>query len=371
MIDFFLDGAGIKRKVFSRTAATALLASAFAATPSLSHALDANGAATATNPATAEIALSQDKTREQSLIDGARKEGELEIYNSIGDMDGVIDAFSKKYGIKVRSWKSNSENVLRRVLTEAENGRAEVDVVVNNGPEMEALHREKLLQKVNSPAQADLIPQAVPAHKEWVGTTIDVYVQGYNTNQYKKEDLPRAWQDLLDPKWKGKLGVEADDQAWFATLVQNIGQDKAVPLFKQIVDANGMSIRKGHAMLTNLTVAGEVPISLSNYNYRLDQQKHKGAPIDYFIIPPAIAGIPGIGVMKKTAHPYAALLFYDFTLTEGQSILLKRFHIPTNRKIETEWSKVPMKFIDSAQSLDNNEQRIRLYEETVTKRVKK
>lgn len=75
--------------------------------------------------------------------------------------------------------------------------------------------------------------------------------------------------------------------------------------------------------------------------------------------------------MKKTAHPYAALLFYDFTLNEGQSILLKQFYMPTNRKIETAWSEVPMKFIDSARSLDNNEQHIKLYEETVTKRVKK
>lgn len=236
--------------------------------PSVSRAGDANSPATVTNPAKAEIALSQDKNREQLLINGARKEGELEIYDSIGDMDGVIDAFTKKYGIKVKSWKSNSENVLRRVLTEAENGRTEVDVVVNNAPKMEALHREKLLQKINAPVQADLIPQAVTAHKEWLCTTIDVYVQGYNTNQYKKQDLPKSWEDLLDPKWKGKLRVQADDQAWFATLVQSIGHDKTIPLCRQIVDSSSMSIRKGHAMLTNLTVAGEVPISLSNYNYR-------------------------------------------------------------------------------------------------------
>jgi iron(III) transport system substrate-binding protein len=338
---------------------------------SLADAAAALAQAKPNEAATAELALALDKDRQQTLFDGAKKEGEVELYYSVGDLDGVIEAFTKKYGIKVKGWKSNSENVLRRVITEAENGRAEVDLVQNNGPEMEALHREKLLQKVNSPAQADLIPQAVPAHKEWVGTNMDVYVQGYNTNKIKKEDLPKTYQDLLDPKWKGKLGVEADDQAWFGTLVQYMGQDKGVQLFKNIVDTNGMSIRKGHAMLTNLTVAGEVPLSLSNYNYRLEQQKQKGAPIDYFILQPAIAGVPGEGLMKKAVHPYAALLFYDFVLSEeAQEILLKRFHIPVNRKIDSAWNKVSVKFIDSATSLDLNEQRIKLYEDTVTKRIK-
>lgn len=320
--------------------------------------------------AVADIALSQKENRLQGLIEGAKKEGALNVYYSSGDVTLAIDAFTQKYGIKVNGWKANSEKVLQRVVNEARAGRLEVDLIQNNGPEMEALHREKLLQQVNSPHHGDMVPGALRPHKEWVGTKIDIYTQAYNTEKVKKEELPKTYKDLLDPKWKGRLGVEADDHAWFATLVQELGQEKGVKLFQEIVDSNGMSVRKGHSLLTNLTVSGEVPLSLSNYNYRVEQQKKKGAPIDGFVMSPAVGAFTGVGVLKKAPHPHAALLFYDFMLTEGQEILLKRFHVPTNNKIDTPLNKLPLKFIDPALSLDLNDKWIELYEKTVTKRMK-
>jgi iron(III) transport system substrate-binding protein len=324
------------------------------------------------DPATSEIALSQARNRQQILVDNAKKEGALTIYYSSGDMKEVLEAFTKKYGIKVKSWKSNGENVLRRVVTEsqARSNKSELDIVQNNGPEMEALHRENLLQPVNSPLHADLWPQAIPAHKAWVGTNIDVYVQAYNTNLIKKEELPKTYDDLLDPKWEGRLGIEADDHVWFATVLKGLGPEKGARLFKTISDTNGLSIRKGHAMLTNITASGEVPLSLSNYNYRVEQMKQKGAPIDYFILPPAVAGFKGIGLLKSATHPHAALLLYDFMLIEGQEIMLKRFTVPANKKFDSFWNKVPLAFIDPAESLDMNDKWTRIFEENVTKRAK-
>jgi len=321
--------------------------------------------------AAGHIALYQGKDREQRLIEGAKKEGQLNVYYSLGDMKDVIDAFTKKYGVKVKGWKSNGENVLRRVVAESQvhTARPEVDLVQNSGSEMEALYREKLLQKVYSPYQADLIPQALPGHREWVATNIDVFVQGYNTNLIKKEDLPKSYEDLLDPKWKGRLGIEMSDQAWFGTLLDAMGVEKGVRLFKEIGDKNGISIRKGHAMLTNLTVAGEVPLSLTNYDYRLEQQKQKGAPIDSFVIPPGVAGLKSIGLLKDATHPHAAILFYDFMLTEGQRILLKTHHIPASTKVASPLRDKGLTFIDSARALDNNDEWTRLYEDTVIKRV--
>ena len=106
---------------------------------------------------TAGLAAYTGPDRLQRLIEGAKKEGEVSVYNSapVDDMRVFAAAFEKKYGIKVKVWRASSENIVQRAVTEARAGRFDVDVAETNSPEMEALSREKLLQEVNSPHIAD------------------------------------------------------------------------------------------------------------------------------------------------------------------------------------------------------------------------
>jgi iron(III) transport system substrate-binding protein len=336
-------------------------------------AIPAFAQASKTGPAAAEIALYQGENRQQRLIEGAKKEGEITIYHSmpVEDMTPIAEAFTKKYGIKVKSWRASSSSVTQRIITEARGGRSEVDLVEDNGPGVEAVFREKLLQQVRTLSHDNMMPQAIFAHKEWVGYAIDIFVQAYNTDKVKKEELPKTYQDLLDPKWKGRLGIEAEDHDWFAVLVQELGQEKGTRLFKDIVDTNGLSVRKGHSLLTQLVASGEVPLGLTIYNYKPPQLKQKGAPIASFIIPPAIGYFRGIGLLKKAPRPHAALLFYDFMLSdEAQQILTRNFNVPASKRIDAPEKRIPLKFIDPTLSLDMNEKWVKAYEEAVTKRVK-
>lgn len=318
----------------------------------------------------AGIALLQGENRLQALIEGAKKEGELNVYLVYPGVVMITDAFTKKYGIKVKNWRSSSENVLQRVVSEARGGRFEVDITENNAPEMEALHREKLLQQVRSPHLNDIMPQAIPSHKEWVGFTIDMFVQGYNTGKIKKEELPKTYQDLLDPKWKGRLGIEAADLHWFAYVLQELGQEKGLKLFKDIVATNGISVRKGHSLLAQLVASGEVPLALNLYGWGSDQLKQKGAPIERFNISRPIAMFGGIALLKKAPHPHAAVLFYDFMLSDGQDILSKQHSIATSNRLDVAQKTVPMKFIDPALVLDNSEKWLKIFDDVFIKRTK-
>ena len=320
----------------------------------------------------AEIALSQGEDRLQRLIEGAKKEGVLTVYGAMPtkDLQALVDAFTKKYGIKANIWRSSSENVVQRIVTEARGGRFDVDFLQNNAPAMAALQREQLLQQVNSPYHSDLIPQAIPAHKEWAGLYVLAFIQAYNTNQVKKDELPKTYKDLLDPKWKGRLGIEADDEHWFAYVLQELGREKGIKLFKDIVDANGISVRKGHTLLANLVASGEVPLSLTVYSYMAAQLKRTGAPVDWFVIPPAIAQFTSIGLLRKAPHPHAAMLFYDFMLGEGQQILFKSNYVPTSTKIDTPLNKLPMKFIDPVLFLDMNDKWLQTFNDVFVKRTK-
>lgn len=314
----------------------------------------------------ADVAAYTGPDRTQKLIEGARKEGALSIYTSAqsDDMGPLVAAFEKKYGVEVSVWRAGSEKVLQRAVTEAQANRFTVDVLETNGPELESMHREKLLQAVKSPYLAELIPQAIRPHGEWVGTRLNVFVQAYNTHLVKKNELPRKWEDLLDPRWKGRLGIEAEDSDWLAGVIGELGEAKGVKLFKDIVAANGISVRKGHTLLTQLVVSGEVPLALTVYNYKAEQFKSKGAPIDWFAIGDAIARPNGVGVARRAPHPHAAVLFYDFEISpEGQRILARRDFVPTNRKVESALNKLPMKFVDARVILDEYDKWVRLYAE--------
>jgi len=117
-------------------------------------------------------------------------------------------------------------------------------------------------------------------------------------------------------------------------------------------------------LLAQLVVSGEIPFALTVYNYKAEQLKGKGAPIDWFAIGNAIARPNGVGVARRAPHPYAAVLFYDFEISEeGQKILASRDFVPTSRKVDTPLNKLPMKFVDARVTLDEYDKWVKLYEE--------
>jgi iron(III) transport system substrate-binding protein len=313
----------------------------------------------------ADIATYSGPDRTQKLIDGARKEGEVLLYSSavVEDSDALAAAFQKKYGVTVKLWRASSEDILRRAVTEHRGGRDDVDVAETAGTEMEGLQREQLLQPMASPAFADLIPQAVAQNRAWVMSRLSIFTAAYNTNVVKPADVPKSYDDLTNPKWRDKLGVEADDGNWLMAVADAMGEDKALPLFRAIVAANGMSVRKGHTLLANLVVAGEVPLALTAYNYRVAELKGKGAPIDGVVLPPAIALPTGIAVFAHAPHPYAAALFMDFFLSDdGQRILLARGNVPTNRTVQA--PPPGLNFVDVAKYLDDGDKWTKLFKQT-------
>jgi iron(III) transport system substrate-binding protein len=317
--------------------------------------------------AQSEIATYQGADRAQRILEGAKKEGSVNIYTSATteDMAALTSAFEKKYGIKTQVWRASSENIIQRATIEARGNRFDVDVFETDSVAMEAVHREKLLQVVKSPYLAELIPAAIPPHGEWIGDRVQIFTAAYNTGRIKKADLPKTFEDLLDPKWKGKLGIEAADNDWFSAVVSEMGEEKGLKLFRDIVTKNGLSVRKGHTLLANLVVSGEVPLALTTYLYKVLQLKNDGAPIDWFVLPPEVARAQGTGMARKPPHPHAAMLFMDFLLSDGQAILGKRDFIPTNIKVKPLPEGLALKFVDPAKLLDENDKWEKLYKDIV------
>ena len=329
--------------------------------------------------ATAVPALAQDASllqyrgpdRASRLIAAAQEEGSFTLYTSFAEKDlpTLTVRFEKKYGIKVKVWRAGSEKVLQRTLAEAAARRYEVDAIHSSALEMETLHREKILQRVSSPHSTGLIAGALRPHGEWVATYLSVWVQVYNTKLIKAEDLPSTFQDLLDPRWKDKLGIEANIPEWYSTVALQMGEEKGIRFFRDLVGRNGISTRTGHSLLNNMVVAGEVPLALTVYHFIAEGAKRKGAAVDWFVLEPAVARLSGMGIARRAPHPNAALLFYDFMLsTEAQGLLVSMDYAPTHAKVPSPLARLRFTLVDPAVALDERDKWAKSFEEVILRR---
>jgi len=307
-------------------------------------------------PANEALYLYRGAEREQRLADNARREGVVVLYTSLAPSESgpLTQAFEKKHGIKVDLWRSNSEKVAQRAITEARASRHQVDAVETIGTDLEKLTREKLFAEFYSPHIADLLPAAIPAHRGWMPDRLSYLGVAYNTRLVRRDELPRSYEGFLQPKWKGRVGLEAGDVVWLAGIVKHWGEARGMKFFNGLAQMRP-DVRSGHTLLTQLVISGEVPVGLTVYSSSAEPGKRSGAPIDWIAVQPVIAQPLGIGLARRAPHPHAALLFADFVLSpEGQALFESLGRPPASHKIATALGQFDSVMMDPAAELDDN-----------------
>jgi len=305
--------------------------------------------------------------RFERILAAAKKEGTLTLYTTFAayNLETVATDFERRYGVKINPWRSGTLRVLQRTLNEAKAGRFEVDAILFGSPEMEALYREKLLQEVRSPHHRNLVEGGLPAHSGWAAVYLNLFAHAYNTAKVKREELPKTYADLLDPRWRGRLGVESQDQEWFLAVVKDMGEARGLRFFRDLVATNGLSVRTGHSLLTSMVASGEVPLALTVHSYMPEQLKRKGAPIEWFVLEPAVVRPNAVGVMRRAPHPNAALLFYEYMLSDAQKLLADMAYVPATRQSDSPLKNLRVRMVDPSEVLDENEKWSKLYEDTL------
>jgi len=279
------------------------------------------------------------------------------LYTSLAPTESgpLGQAFEKKTGIKVEIWRALSEKVVQRALTEMQARRNTVDVIETNGPEMEMLAREKLFAELKSPFLADIPAAAIPKHRQWIPDRLNFFVVAYNTSKVRRDELPRDYRGFLDPKWQGRLGIEATDTEWMATLVKTWGERDGFDYFRKLA-AMRPDVRKGHVLLAELIAAGEIPVGLTVYNSNAESFKRRGAPIEWLPVPPVVARPQGIGIARAAPHREAAQAFVDFVLSpEGQQLYESMGRVPVSTKVKTHMNRFEYILVDPATVLDEQD----------------
>jgi iron(III) transport system substrate-binding protein len=307
--------------------------------------------------------------RDVRLVERAKREGRVVLYTSLAPTESkpLADAFQKKYGVRVELWRALSDQVVQRAVTEARGRRHAVDVVETNGPEMEMLAREQVLAEFHSPHLADLPAAAIPRHRSWFPDRFNFYVVGFNTTKVRRSEIPASYEGFADPKWKGRIALEATDSEWMATLVKTFGAARGMDYFRRLA-ALQPDVRRGHILLATLIAAGEVSVGLTTYNSNIVPLKKKGAPIDFVPVQPVVARPQGIGVARNAPHPNAALLFADYVLSpEGQKLFESLGRVPASTRVKSELNDFPFTVIDPVTALDEKDKWEKLWNELFLK----
>ena len=292
--------------------------------------------------------------RSARLLAGARREGQVSIYSSlpVDVMRQVSADFQRKYGVRANIWRGGSEEILQRTVAEARGGRHAVDVIESAAAEVEAVDRERLLQPVRSPVFAELTADAVAADRAWISSRLIVFVTAYNNNLVRAADAPKRYEDLLDPKWRGKLTIEINDANWLMGICNAIGEQRALALFRQVVARNGIAVRNGHGLITNMLASGEVPLTFTQYYEQAARAAQEGAPIGISFLNPVIAVQTGLAAVRRAPHPHAAMLFMDYYLSDGQQILAANHYVPSNRRYQKLPAGMQLYVADTGKYLD-------------------
>ena len=258
-----------------------------------------------------------------SLIEGAKKEGRAVWYAAmnINDSNALLSRFEQKYPfIKTELLRAGAEQLLNRILTEDSAGRSALDLV--NLTTINALKRRGLLQ-VHRSQEFQAYPQEFKdTDGYWATLYNNYYVIGYNSKMVPQKDAPKNWDDFLDPKWKGKIGMDQEEYEWYAATINYWGKEKAQK-FHRALAKQGVHWNRGHTMISQLMAAGEFPIGIV-YAHRIESMKKSGAPVEWVkTADPVFAALSPVAVAAKARHPNSAKLLMDFVLSREAQLVLR------------------------------------------------
>ena len=273
--------------------------------------------------------------REKKLIEGAKNEGEMIWYTNSGleNASRYIQVFKQIYPfINAQVWRSKTRQVIQRVIAEANAGRHIVDVIKPSTDLLPALFERNLIGRYETPTRA-----IYPAHAKSTYFTNMNYafrVFAFNPRKVARKDVPKTWDELLQPRWKGEILFDESSLEEVVALLAAWGREKTVNYFTRLSQQQ-LLIRVGRDTTTQMMMAGEAPLAVTTYAYNNESLRATNAPVDWVAEDLIPALMYPLTVARNAPHPYSAALFYDFLLSEqGQQLIAKEGRVVAHPKVD-------------------------------------
>ena len=260
---------------------------------------------------------------EEDLIAQAKREGEVIYYSVVRSSAEapIIQAFEKEYPfVKVNRYRAGQSALLERILQESRANRYP-DVVTNNFFQLLTLADRGLLESYEFPAQKAVRKGFVDPEHRFTALGITPFAISFNTQSLKLAEIPKQYQDFLDPKWKGQLGL-IPQVGWVLSILDALGDEKGEAFLRGLAKQN-VRINSGNSLQLQLLAAGEFKVGIPNIVYLVANLKAKGAPVDFAYIDPVYTDFSGTGLVAKGPHKAAAKLFLRYLFSQQAQELYK------------------------------------------------
>jgi iron(III) transport system substrate-binding protein len=276
--------------------------------------------------------------RHASLVKAAQSERLVEWYATLPLQlsSELIAAFRQRYPfINVNYTRGGGGRMVNRVITEHRAGTNKFDVLGGTSTSHDTLMKAGLIARNLTPARKELRDGFTDAEGYRVMPFTYAFVIGYNTRSVAKDQRPRSYEDLLQPRWKGEIGLEAAAYEWLAALIDTMGEEKALAFARKLA-AQNLRVQQGSTLLVQQMSAGEFKVLIDALHYQIESHKQQGAPVDYVITDPLLIKDPsGLWLAKHAPHPHAAALLIDFLLSrEGQQFFAQAHRLVARKDIE-------------------------------------
>lgn len=276
--------------------------------------------------------------RQGALVKEAKNEKSVIWYAPMNreDLRQFTAAFETEYPfLKVEVLTGGPQSLLNRILTEHRAGRYNYDTLNIRSSALYTLKKAGAIGRYESPFRRGLRPGFYDKDGYFNGIWASLMVYLYNTKQVSRAQAPRTIDDLLQPKWKGKMGMDQDADDWLAALLEYYGDDKGKQIARSL-GAQQLNIRNGRTLVSQLVAAGEFPIQIDAHHHEAVALRKAGAPVDYVFPEPFIPvkSVSSFVMSSQPPHPYAAALLADFMLSKkGQEIAFKQRRWPAFKEL--------------------------------------
>jgi len=274
------------------------------------------------------------------LIAAAKKEGRVALYTPL-IVDQIVRpltaAFRAKYGIPVDYQRLDSNQVVLKVLNEHRARRVSADVITTSLG-IQGLITAKALRPFQSVSAAELPPQYKDPNGYWASVRLHVFGPAVNTNLVKEADRPKTYDDLLDPKWAGKMVWRRQNMTgstgFIANILQSRGEQAGMEYLRKLAKQRIITVTISDRALLDQVIAGEYLMAIAMTNHNIEISRHEGAPVAWIPLEPALMTSEQIGLTSLGPHPNAGLLFVEYALSrEGQTVFQKAGYIPAHPAI--------------------------------------
>ncbi|HXF76462.1 MAG TPA: extracellular solute-binding protein [Methylomirabilota bacterium] len=275
----------------------------------------------------------------EPLVAGAKQEGKLVVYASATapQLQMYFAAFNKRYPfIKTEYFRTGKQKLVSKILFEEQARQRVADVIHTSVIETHILKKRGALSKYVPREAASFPSQYRDPEGLWTSAYASGTLLGYNSRQVKRDDVPKTYEDLLNPRWKNSIAIDANKIEWFAMLLKLKGR-----AYMERLAALNPTLRDGNTLVLQLLAAGEFPIAAGVYEYSVEDLKTKGAPVEWIGLEPVITYTVAVSLPSQPNHPNAAKLFIEWLLSkEGQEVINQYGRVPIRDDVESKYGKI-------------------------------